>query len=179
MLASSALQSEVQGGGGGGGVTNKSMCDMEREAKATKEWPQSDRRISFSSDTSVTEFQYWVESSEGTGGKDEGEGEGDCPKKALDVSDAAESRLPVNTVTDKCINPTPDNLFNHSASDNNCTDVTESVSSLLVSEGIRATTARTLDSGLALHITYRTLRTEVVKYSKYQSTCLLECDMSC
>jgi hypothetical protein len=171
VLANSALQSEAQGGGGGGGggVTNKRQCDMDREAKAPMELPQSDRRISFSSDTSVNDFQYWVDSSEGTGGKDEGDGEGvgDCAKNVLDVSDTAESRLPVNTVISNDINPTPDNLYDHSASDNNCTDVTESVSSLLVSEGIRATTAQALDSGLALHVTYRTLRTEVVKCSKH------------
>jgi hypothetical protein len=183
VLSNSALQSEAQGGGGGGGggggVTNKRQCDMEREAKAPTEWSQSDRRKSFSLDTSVNDFQYWVESSEGTGGKDEGdgEGEGDCAKNVLNVSDTAESRLPVNTVISNYINPTLDNLYDHSASDNNCTDVTESVSSLLVSQGIKATTARALDSGLALHVTYRTLRTEVVKYFKYKSTFLLECDM--
>jgi hypothetical protein len=177
VLSNSALQSEAQGGGGG--VTNKRQCDMEREAKAPTEWSQSDRRTSFSLDTSVNDFQYWVESSEGTGGKDDGdgEGEGDCAKNVLNVSDTAESRLPVNTVISNYINPTLDNLYDHSASDNNCTDVTESVSSLLVSQGIKATTARALDSGLALHVTYRTLRTEVVKNFKYKSTFLLECDM--
>ena len=170
-----AVQSEARGGGGGGGGTNKSGGEMKREAKATKEGLQSDRRISFSSDASGNEFQYWVESSEGSRGRDEGEG--DCTKSMVAVSDTAECRLPIRTVTYNDNNPTPDNPCDHSASDNNCTDVTESVSSLLVAEGIRATTARILDSGLALHVTYRTLRTEVVKCSKHQFTCSLECNM--
>lgn len=154
--------------GGGRGERMKRESEMEREIRATKEGSRTDCRISFSSDTSVNRFQYSVESSEGTGkmdqdegkdeGKDEGEGESYCKKSMRHISDATRLRQPVNTVAKIDINPTS---YDHSASDSTCTDVTESVSSLLVSEGIRATTARILNSGLALHVTYRTLRTEV------------------
>lgn len=151
----SAVTSEVQREGRNIGIDSK--------ATAVRGGLHSNLKSNFSIGAAVNRFQYWAESSSSPRGEEEeeeaevDEADGDF----LGVFEGAGSGVPVLPVTSEDITARHHHPCNASASDNNCTDVTESVSSLLVSEGINATTRRDLDSGLALHVTYRTLRTEV------------------